>query len=390
MQLRWLLFVLLMGTCTLCAASGITREDWGEVDGQPVYLYTLQANNGFTVKVTNYGCIITEILVPDASGDGVDVVLGHDNLEDYLDGHPYFGCVIGRYANRIAGGSFELDGERFQLTRNNGENHLHGGRQGFHKKVWASQVLTNQEGIDYLTLSTFSADGEEGYPGNLTATIEMVLQTNTTDDVSNLWVFYGATCDRTTIVNLTHHNYFNLNGADSGQPILNHRIQLPAENFLPVDEGLIPTGVASVEGTPFDFRSTTRLGDALEQVHPQFEIAGGIDHNFVLSQDKLNDAGIYYSPLTQIAMALATTEPGLQMYGGHGLRGRHIGKGGVAYEKYGGLVLETQKFPDSPNQNFDGMGASPVLERGEDYGHITVFAFGRVPSLEAFKELLDR
>ncbi len=379
-MLRWVVPLAL----ALCVAlplwaqkATIARENWGDVDGQPVYLYTLTAPGGLTVKVTNYGCIVTHILVPDASGDRVDVVLGFDNLEAYVKDRSYFGCVIGRHANRIAGGTFTLDGETYQLATNNGPNHLHGGPNGFHKQVWDSDPYYNAEGHAVLRLSRLSPDGEEGYPGNLTVSVEVSMPPGGVfGDRNTFSISYEATTDRTTPVNLTHHHYFNLNGEASGRDIRNHVLRLEADQYTPVDDSLIPTGIETVEGTPFDLRKPVTLRDVVQQDHAQLRLAGGMDHNWVMrSQFMLNGSGTFYSPDTGITLEVASTHRGLQLASGHWLNGRRVGKGGVPYEKFAGLVLEPHAFPDSPNRaDVDGY-TQVFLKPGEVYREGIIYQF---------------
>ncbi|MGF1450314.1 MAG: aldose epimerase family protein [Opitutales bacterium] len=367
----------LLPPCLSGQQATVTRQDWGEVDGQPVYLYTMTAPSGFTVKVTNYGCIVTEILVPDASGNRIDVVLGFDNLDAYLKGHPYFGCIVGRHANRIAGGTFQLDGETHQLAKNNGPNHLHGGPNGFHKHVWDSESYVDANGHTVLKLSRLSPDGEEGYPGNLQVNVSVSMPpAGIFHDRSVFSIAYEATTDQATPVNLTHHPYVNLNGAASGEPVLNHVLRLEADAYNPVDRTLIPTGIEPVDGTPFDLRDPVRLHDVLSMDHPQLRIGGGIDHNWVMrSQFMFNGAATFFSPQTGIAMRLSSTHRGFQIYSGQGLNGRYVGKGGVAYEQYDGLVLEPQAFPDSPNQQHVESYTSTFLKPGETYRESVIAEF---------------
>jgi len=342
----------------------IKKQFFGKTpDGQKVELYTLTNTNGLKMKVTTYGGIITELWVPDRSGKPTDVVLGYDNLDDYIKANPYFGAIIGRYGNRIAKGKFAIDDVGYTLATNNGPNHLHGGIKGFDKVVWKAKPIKTEDG-PALELSYLSKDGEEGYPGNLACTVTYTL-TN-----KNEWkIYYEAITDKPTIINLTNHSYFNLGGYDSGD-ILNHTLIINADKFTAVDEGLIPTGeILPVAGTPLDFTKIKTIGSRIGRVK------GGYDHNYVLNkparQNDLSWAAILASPKTGIQMQIFTTEPGLQFYSGNFLDGSNKGKGTV-YNKHAGLCLETQHWPDSPNKpNFP----SAVLRPGEKYTHLTLYGF---------------
>ena len=346
---------------TKSEAMTVTKEQFGEVDGEKVQLFTLTNPNGMRVKVTNYGGIVTSVTVPGNEAVPYDVVLGFDSLQGYLDGHPYFGCIVGRYANRIAGGEFRLDGKTYRLATNNGENHLHGGIAGFDKKIWrASPFQTEKEAG--VSLKYESPDGEEGYPGKLEVKVDYTLT-----DENELKISYYARTDAPTVINLTHHSYFNLNGAGSGD-ILGHSLFIHADRYTPVNEQLIPTGeLKPVEGGPFDFRQEKTIGRDFEQVE------GGYDHNFVLNgSGELSLAARLTSPLTGITMEVYTDQPGMQFYSGNFLDGTITGKGGQAYPKHYGLCLETQHFPDSPNQpSFP----STELRPGEIFQSLTVYKF---------------
>lgn len=313
------------------------------------FVYTLTNSFGLEVSITSYGGVITSLKTPG------DIVLGFETLDEYVRNPRYFGALIGRHANRIARGRFSLNGIEYQLPCNNGVNHLHGGFKGFDKRDW-----TVREDHNSLHLTYFSKDGEEGYPGNLTAFVDYTLRDN------ELHIDYRATTDRDTIVNLTNHSYFNLRGAGT---ILDHELMLNADHFTPVSGDLIPTGeIKSVEGTPMDFRKAKAIGAELDAV------AGGYDHNFVLNNwdGSLRLAARLYEPVSGRALEILTTEPGIQFYSGNFLDGSYIGKNGVAYEKYTGLCLEPQHFPDAPNHpHFP----STVLRPGEEYKHISVYRF---------------
>ncbi|MFO8129265.1 MAG: aldose epimerase family protein [Bacteroidales bacterium] len=341
----------------------ISREHFGTVDGEPVYLYTLKNKNGMEVSITNYGGIVTSIGVPDKNGKLRDVVLGFDTLDKYLAGHPYFGCIAGRYANRIARGQFNLKGEKYQLATNNGPHHLHGGNKGFDKRVWDAKEHAGQDSVS-LVLNLTSPDGEEGYPGNLE-----VRATYTLDNDDALTISYRAVTDQATPVNLTNHSYFNLKGAGNGD-VLGHMLWIDADKYTVVDETLIPTGaLRDVEGTPMDFRTPTAIGARIEQVE------GGYDHNYVLntggSMKKIAEAS---APESGIKLEVYTSQPGVQFYSGNFLDGSDTGKGGKPYYKHYGFCLETQHFPDSPNQpDFP----STILEPGDVYEHQTRYRISK-------------
>ena len=335
----------------------ITKQSWGVTDDQPVDLYTLQNERGFEVSITNYGGAVVSLQTPDRSGSFGDIVLGFDTLAEYAGNPRFFGALIGRYANRIAGGRFSLDGVEYQLTQNNGVNHLHGGR-GFDKRVW---TVTDQadRSVVSLRLEYLSRDGEEGYPGNLRANVVYRLAGN------QLEIYYEALTDRATIVNLTNHSYFNLAGQGT---ILDHELTLYADGFTPVNEELIPTGeIEPVENTPWDFRRGKAIGQDLAA-------AGGYDHNFVLNDyhGRLRPAARLYERVSGRVLEILTTQPGIQFYSGNFLDGSFAGKGGVVYNKYAGLCLEPQHFPDSPNHpNFP----STILRPGEVYWQVSVYRF---------------
>jgi aldose 1-epimerase len=337
-------------------------------DGTPVDLYTLRNEKGMRVQATNYGAIIVSLVVPDRDGTPGDVVLGFDTLEEYLDHSPYFGCIVGRYANRIAGGRFALDGVEYELARNDGPNHLHGGVQGFDKRVWDAEAL-GTDGEPSLKLTYTSPDGEEGYPGALTAT---VLYTVTDDNT--LAIEYTATTDQATIVNLTNHSYLHLAGAGSGD-ILSHELLINARQFTPVNEALIPTGeLSDVSGTPFDFRQLTRVGARIEAENEQLQRGGGYDHNWVVNGQPGTKrlAARAYEPMTGRMLEVHTTEPGIQFYAGNMMPPQIEGKDGQVYVRRGGFCLETQHYPDSPNHpEFP----SSVLRPGDTYHTVTTFAF---------------
>ncbi len=357
-------FVLSCNEFVICGEKkmSIEKQAFGKTkDGKEVDLYTLVNANGLKVKIMTYGGIVTSLEVPDRDGKLADIVLGYDTLDEYIKSSPYFGALIGRFGNRIAKGKFTLKGTEYTLATNNGPNHLHGGIKGFDKVVWDAEAMETNEG-PALKLTYTSPDGEEGYPGTLSCTVIYTL----TDD-NELKVSYEAETDKPTIVNLTHHSYFNLAGYDSGD-ILDHKLMINADNFTPVDDTLIPTGeIKPVKGTPMDFTKPTAIGSRIEQV------PGGYDHNYVLnnSDGSLALAASAYDPKTGRLMEIYTTEPGIQFYSGNFLDGTLKGKGAI-YNKHDGFCLETQHFPDSPNKsNFP----SVLLKPGKKYTHLTVHKF---------------
>lgn len=349
----------------------VPREDIQVEDFSSIKLYKLRNAKGMEVHITNYGAIITAILVPDRNGKLGDVALGYHRLEDYLNApdKPYFGAVVGRYGNRIAGGQFTIDGRTYSLAKNNGPNALHGGNLGFDKVVWEATQRSDAE-QSQVVLKYTSRDGEEGYPGNL-----QVQVTYTLNAANQIVVDYVATTDQATPVNLTQHTYFNLRGEGNGD-ILGHELMLNAATFTPVDETLIPTGeLAPVTGTPFDFQTAKPIGRDIGKDDAQLKIGGGYDHNFVLkpgAAGQLNLAAEVYEPESGRVLTVHTSEPGIQFYCGNFLDGRLRGKSGQPYVNRGGFCLETQHFPDSPNQpNFP----STLLRPGETYETRTVFSF---------------
>jgi aldose 1-epimerase len=343
-------------------------------DGRGVELFTLRNANGIELEVTNYGGIITSLRTPDRNGAMGDIVLGFETIEPYVAGTPYFGAIIGRYGNRIGDGRFTLEGETHQLTMNDGPNHLHGGAKGFDKVVWEAEPFEDEVGRGVVFRYTSPA-GEEGYPGTLQATV-----TYTLTDADELIVDYLGTADAATPVNLTQHSYFNLaapgSGAGSGgTDILGHELTISASTYTPVNATLIPTGeIASVEGTPFDFRQATAIGARIEADHPQLAAGGGYDHNWVLDRTGggLELAARVVEPTSGRTLEIRTTEPGIQFYSGNFLDGTITGKDGVTYVHRSGFCLETQHYPDSPNKpSFP----STILRPGEEYRSRTVFSF---------------
>ncbi|MBN3034457.1 MAG: galactose mutarotase [Bacteroidales bacterium] len=339
----------------------IMKKHFGKVHGKQIDLFTMKSPSGMTASITNYGGIVTALKVPDAHGDTGDVVLGYERLEQYLKESPYFGAIVGRYANRIRQGKFCLGDSVYTLGKNNGENHLHGGVGGLDKKVWDAKAhLSGDTAV--LVLHYFSPDGEEGYPGNLDITVTYSLT-----PTNELMIQFSAVTDKPTPVNLSHHGYFNLS-ADPGRGILDHLLQIDADCFTPVDSGLIPTGkISGVDGTPWDFREMTSIGARIGNVQ------GGYDHNWVLNRpDDLRKVATLKDPLSGRVMEVITDQPGLQFYSGNFLDGSITGKRGIVYRQHGGLCLETQHFPDSPNQK--GF-PDTILRPGERYHHTVIYKF---------------
>ncbi|MEN6334545.1 MAG: aldose epimerase family protein [Phycisphaerales bacterium] len=336
-------------------------------DGQEVKLYTLRNANGASAKIMTYGAIVVSLEMPDSQGQMDDVVLGYDNLDGYLKVSPYFGAIVGRYGNRIGKGTFTLDNVAYSLARNDKENHLHGGVKGFDKAVWTDKPVWKSDAVG-VELTYLSKDGEEGYPGNLRATV-----TYTLTNKNELRIDYLATTDKATPVNLTHHGYFNLTGGE--RDILGHELMLNANKFTPVDAGLIPTGeLQSVKDTPMDFTKETPIGERIEADFAQLKAGGGYDHNWVLNRngDGLILAAKVVEPTTGRVMEVYTTEPGIQFYSGNFLDGTITGKEGKVYKHRWGFCLETQHYPDSPNKpNFP----STILRPGDTYKTTTIYRF---------------
>lgn len=333
-------------------------------DGRQVTEFTLTNKNGISISVINYGGIITRILAPDRNGTVEDVTLGYDSLSHYLKETPYFGAIVGRYGNRIANGKFSLDGNEFTLAQNNNGQHLHGGINGFDKVYWDIQ----EAGAGKLRLSYLSKDGEEGYPGNLSVEVYYELT-----DANELKIEYTATTDKTTVVNITQHSYFNLTGG-AQRNILDHELTLYADKFVPVNKVLIPTGeLKNVSGTPFDFTKPHAIGERINEKDAQLIFGGGYDHCWVLSSnDSIRHAATLYEPTSGRVMDVYTTEPAIQFYSGNFLDGSLVGKGQVTYNHRFGLCLETQHYPDSPNQK---QFPSTVLQPGETYRTVTRYVF---------------
>ena len=355
--------------CSSVPQSGkdsLSRQPFGQTkDGAPVDLYTLRNRSGAEARISNYGGLVISLKVPDRNGRFGDVVLGYDNLADYLKDSPYFGALIGRFGNRIARGKFTLDGRQYTLATNNYPNALHGGLKGFDKVVWEAKVLpTKGPG---LKLEYVSKDGEEGYPGTLSVTAVYTL----TED-NALKLEFTATTDKDTVLNLTHHSYFNLAGQGD---VLHHKVMIPASRFTPVDSTLIPTGeLRPVEGTPFDFRSPTFIGARIGQDDEQLKFAGGYDHNWVVDKPagQLGLMARVSEPSSGRVMEVLSTEPGLQFYSGNFLNGSNKGKGGWVYQFRNGFTIEPQHYPDSPNQpSFP----SVVLKPGQVFHSTIIYRF---------------
>jgi aldose 1-epimerase len=345
------------------------KRPFGKTEtGKEVLLYSLQNKNGMEVQIMTYGGSVISLRVPDRLGKFADVVLGYDRLDGYLKNNPYFGGLIGRFGNRIAKGRFTLNGTPYQLPVNSGENHLHGGFKGYDKVVWDSEEIETDSTIG-LKLEYSSQDGEEGYPGNLEVTVNYVLNNN-----NELMIEYHATTDKPTIVNMTHHSYFNLAGAGEGD-ILAQELKIDADRFTPVDSNLIPTGeLQDVTGTPMDFRKLTAIGTRINDPDKQLAYAGGYDHNWVLNKgdNALTLAASAYDPNSGRMLEIYTTEPGMQFYSGNFLDGSITGKQDKVYQHRYAFCLEPQHFPDAPNKsNFPPVDLKP----GEKYYHKSIYKF---------------
>ena len=350
--------------------ASVSKAPFGVLpSGDSVHVFTLTNTNGIELRAITYGGIVVSLRTPDRQGRMDDIVLGFDDLNGYVNSSPYFGSITGRYANRIARGRFSLDGVQHQLAVNNGVNALHGGLRGFDKVLWSGSERTDSSGAG-VVFTYVSRDGEEGYPGTLSVTVTYTL-TNANEFV----IDYEATTDKPTPVNLTQHSYFNLAGEGAGD-ILGHVLTLNADRYTPVDSTLIPTGeLATVDGTPFDFRAGVSIGERIGQDNRQLQIAGGYDHNFVLTRTQLGliHAARVVEPVSGRTLDVSTTEPGVQLYTGNFLDGSITGKSGHVYRHRNGFCLETQHFPDSPNQpSFP----STILRPGETFRSRTVYTFG--------------
>ena len=375
--------VLIVAACAAACGRGasvahvtrsMTRQPFGTTpSGEAVELITLTNTNGIELRAMTYGAIIVSLKTPDRKGALGDIVLGFDSLAGYVKSSPYFGAVVGRYANRIAKGRFALDGHTYTLAVNNGPNALHGGLKGFDKVVWRADTSRTAEGSS-ITFHYVSKNGEEGYPGTLSATV-----TYTLTNANELQIAYEATTDKATPVNLTQHSYFNLAG---GGPVLGHQLTVAADRYVPIDSTLIPTGeLLPVKGTPFDFTTTHAVGERIDAAHEQIRFGGGYDHTLVLTRGDtgLVSAAMLVDPSSGRTLVVRTTEPGIQFYTGNFLDGTLTGKGGVVYQRRTGLCLETHHFPDSPNH---AAFPSTILRRGNTYRSRTVWSFGVASSTE--------
>jgi aldose 1-epimerase len=367
--------VLVAALACMSASTGQAADSGGTMDkkpfgktadGRPVDLYTLRNPSGMEATITNWGAVVVSVKAPDRDGKMADVVHGFESLDGYLKPNPFFGALVGRYANRIAKGRFTLNGKTYTLATNNGENHLHGGLKGFDKVLWSAEPGTSPDG-PRLELSYLSADGEEGYPGNLKAKVAYTLTNG-----GELRVDLEATTDKETVVNLAQHSYFNLAGEGT---ILDHELTLLADRFTPVDKTLIPTGeLRPVEGTPFDFRKPTAIGARIDAKDEQIGIGSGYDHNFVVNgkAGTLRPAARVRDPRSGRVLEVSTTEPGIQFYTGNFLDGSVVGKGGKPYVRRSGFCLETQRYPDTPNKpEFP----TAVLKPGQTYKSTTIYRF---------------
>jgi aldose 1-epimerase len=377
--LRWLCALIFVAELTLAGSLSsqgmrgtIRKQSFGKTNsGEQIDLYSLSNKKGMEVSISNFGATVVTLRVPDRDGKQADVVLGFDTLEGYENGKSYFGATVGRYANRIGGGTFSIDGKTYTLPKNNGNNTLHGGIVGFNKKVWKAREIAAKDGAA-LEFSYLSADGEEGFPGNLSVKVVFTVPA----DRNELKIDYAATTDKDTVLNLSNHSYFNLAGEGSGD-ILDHVITLHAKKFTPVDKTLIPTGeLRDVAGTPLDFTAATPIGKRINDSYEQLVFGKGYDHNWVLARagsgNGLTIAADAYDPKSGRRLEVLTSEPGVQFYSGNFLDGSAKGKGGKAYGQRAAFCLETQHFPDSPNHpNFP----STLLKPGAAFHSETVFRF---------------
>jgi aldose 1-epimerase len=348
---------------------GVQQQPFGTHDGRPITLYTLTNSHGMEVRAMNYGGIITSIRVPDRKGEFADVILGHENLEGYTPNPPYFGAIVGRYANRIANGTFTLEGKTYTLPKNDGPNTLHGGvNRTFDRVVWDGEALKDKTAVAF---SFVSKDGDDGFPGNVKVKV-----TYTLTDANVLLIDYEATSDKATPINVSQHSYFNLAGEGNGD-ILNHEITINADHFTPVDKSLIPTGeLRPVKGTPFDFMKSTRIGAHIDDDYDQLQLGHGYDHNFVINS-KPNQNGMVLAahveePTSGRTLEVWTTQPGVQFYTGNFLDGTITGKQGHVYKRRYGFCLETQHFPDSPNHP---AFPNTILHPDEHFHQQTLFKF---------------
>jgi len=370
MRLNLLITVLGLLTFDTVGLAGIRNTVFGNTaEGTSVELFTLKNSKGVEAEITNYGGIVVSLKVPDRNHKLDDVLLGYADLDSYRRKHPYFGALVGRYANRIAKGAFALEGKTYKLAVNNGENSLHGGLVGFDKRVWGAKSQITAAG-PALELTYISKDGEEGYPGNLAVKVIYTLTEN-----NELKIDYTATTDKTTVINLTNHNYFNLAGEGSST-ILGHELVVNADRFTPVGATQIPTGeLRKVADSPFDFRTPFKIGARIDSKDEQLQVGMGYDHNFIINDydGSLRSAAKVYEPTSGRTLEVLTTEPGVQFYSGNNLDGSLVGKSGKKYQRRFGFCLEAQHFPDSPNKpEFP----SVVLKPGQTYHQTTIYRFG--------------
>ncbi len=364
-----LLIILFSGCKRKNIVEKIIKEPFGVTkDGKQVYAFILTNSQGAHIKVLTYGAILSQVYMPDRNNKMTDVVLGYDSLEKYLVKNAQFGTIVGRYGNRIARGKFTLDGVEYNLPVNNGPNHLHGGPQGFDKKVWDAQTVSG-DGYVGVKLHYLSQDGEEGYPGDLD-----VYVTYSLNDSNEVKIEYAATTDKPTVLNLTNHSYFNLNGQGNGD-VLGEELTIYADLYIPTDSTAIPIGpLAEVKGTPFDFRQAHSIGERIYENNEQLKFGKGYDHSFVIRGDpgKLRPAAKVYDKNSGRIMEVLTTQPAVQLYIGNNLNTSFVGKDGKVYDKYYAVCLETQHYPDSPNHPDY---PSTVLRPGEKFSETTIYKF---------------
>jgi aldose 1-epimerase len=341
------------------------KKKFGSIGENDIFLFTFENDNNVQFSIINYGGIITRLIVPDRDQLLTDIVLGFNNIEQYLQDHPYFGALIGRFGNRIDQGKFTLEGKTYSMVQNNGSNHLHGGIKGFDKVIWKVKSIIEEKDKIGIELEYVSPDGEENYPGTLTTTVMCSINNS-----NELTIEYTATTDKTTIVNLTHHGYFNLNGMKDN--VLSHVMEINADKITAINDNLIPTGeLIDVSNSAFDFRKPRKIGGKIAE-------AGGYDHNYVLNkkdEGNLSLAAKVMDESTGITMEVLTTEPGVQFYSSNYLDGSLIGKDGIRYEKHYAFCLETQHFPDSPNKP---QFPTTILKPGEAYTQTTIYKFGTI------------
>ena len=365
--IKYLAIVLITLSCSTTNKKEITEESFLKgYSKNDIKLFTLKNKNGIKIQITNYGGRVVSLYTPDKNGKFKDIVLGYDNINGYFTSNEvYYGCIIGRYANRIANGKFSLNNTEYTLAKNNDNNTLHGGLNGFNNMVWKPELIKNNK----LKLTYTSKDMEEGYPGNLSSTVIYELTEN-----NELKIDYNATTDKSTVVNMTHHSFFNLKGPGNGK-ITDHILQINADKYTPVDKNLIPTGeLATVDNTPFDFRNPTLISNRINKENEQIKLGRGLDHNWVLNknQKSVNFAAKIIEPVSGRSISVFTNEPGMQFYSGNFLNGKDKGKNGKIYAYRTAFCLETQHYPDSPNQvNFP----SVVLNPGETYNSVCIYKF---------------